>query len=95
MEVAIDYDPYHIISNRRKANKSKPFKHVEVAGLVERDNWMTYPGETNSDEDMPKKSTSALAEGSPQLDLSCIIVAATQITPLASLYEKENKIEYP
>ena len=95
MEVAIDYDPHHIISNRRKANKSNPFEHVKVAGLVERANWMTYPGETNSDEDILKNSTFALAEGSPQLDFSCIIVAATQITPLASLSEKKNKREYP
>ena len=56
---------------------------------------MRYPRETNSDEDMPKKSISAMAEGSPQLYLSYIIVAATQITPLASLFEKENKREYP
>ena len=90
MEVAIDYDPHHIISNRRKANKSKPFEHVEVVGLVERANWMTYPRETNSDEDMPKNSTSALVEGSPQLDLSCIIAIATEITHLAILSKKEK-----
>ena len=35
MEVAIDYDPHHIISNRRQENKSNPFEHVQVVGLVE------------------------------------------------------------
>ena len=39
MEAAIDYDPHHIISSRRQANKRKPFKHVEVVGLAERENW--------------------------------------------------------
>ena len=34
-EVAINYDPHHIISNRRKANKNKPFEHHEVEGLPE------------------------------------------------------------
>ena len=77
MEAVIDYDPHHIISNKRQANKNKPFEHVEVEGFVERDNWMKYPRETNSDEDMLEKLTIAMVEGSPQLDLSCIIAAAT------------------
>ena len=33
-EAAINYDPHHIISNRRQANKNKPFGHHEVAGLM-------------------------------------------------------------
>ena len=32
MEAMIDYDPHHIISNKRKENKRKPFKQVEVVG---------------------------------------------------------------
>ena len=28
MDVAIDYDPHHFVSNRRQKNKRKPFEHV-------------------------------------------------------------------
>ena len=40
VEVVINYDPHHIISNRRQANKNKPFEHSEVVGLSEAENWM-------------------------------------------------------
>ena len=32
---AINYDPHHLISNRRQANKNKPFEHYDVAVLPE------------------------------------------------------------
>ena len=38
MEASIDYDPHHIISNRLQEKKRNPFKHIEVARLVERAN---------------------------------------------------------
>ena len=41
----MDYDPHEIISNRRKVLKRKPFKHVEVVGLVDATNWDDYPKE--------------------------------------------------
>ena len=57
---------------------------------------MKHPGEIHSDEDMLKGSSpSALAKNSHQSNLSCIIAAATQITPLARLFNRENKREYP
>ena len=59
MEVAINYNPHHIIYDRRKANKNHPFKQVEVAGLVEKKNWVKYLRETNYDDDMSKNSTSS------------------------------------
>ena len=43
IEDSINYDPHHIISNRRKANKNKPFEHHEVVGLLEAANWSEYP----------------------------------------------------
>ena len=49
MESTIKYDPHHIISNRRQADKKDPYEQIEVAGLVEKENWMKYLGEANSD----------------------------------------------
>ena len=43
---AVNYDPHHVISIRRKVNKNKPFEHHEVAGMAESANWMVYPHET-------------------------------------------------
>ena len=48
VEAAINYDPHHIISNRRQANKNKPFEHFEVSGLSEAANWMDYPKDINN-----------------------------------------------
>ena len=41
--VAINYDPHHIISIRKQVNKNKPFEHQEVERLVEKANWFDYP----------------------------------------------------
>ena len=63
---AIEYDPHRIISNRRQANKNNPFEHDEVVGLVEKENWMEYPGEASYDEETQENSTSsALVGNSP------------------------------
>ena len=35
VEVAVNYDPYHVISNSIQANKNKPFDHFEVARMFE------------------------------------------------------------
>ena len=42
VESAINYDPPHVISNRRQVNKNKPFEHYEVAGLSEVSKWLDY-----------------------------------------------------
>ena len=34
-EQKVNYDPYHIISQRKQANKNKPFDHQVVEGLRE------------------------------------------------------------
>ena len=52
VEAAINYDHFHVISNRRQANKNKPFEHSEVAGLSEAENWMDYPKDINNGENM-------------------------------------------
>ena len=52
VEVAVNYDPHHAISDRKQANKNNPFENSEVARLSEATNWMDYPRDTNSGEDM-------------------------------------------
>ena len=42
-EASINYDAHHIVSNRMKTNKNKPFEHHEVAGLLEDADWSNYP----------------------------------------------------
>ena len=59
-EAAINYDPHHVISNRRQALKRKPFEHDEVDGLEEAANWSNYPHETQKDTDMHEGSASSL-----------------------------------
>ena len=39
----VNYDPQHVISQRRKMNNKKYFEHQVVEGLVERVNWLDYP----------------------------------------------------
>ena len=38
-EPTVEYDPHHVISNRKKDVKGNSFKHKEVVGLVEVANW--------------------------------------------------------
>ena len=52
MESSVNYDPHHIISDRRKENKNKPFEHSEVAGLSGATNWIDNPNDSNDGEDM-------------------------------------------
>ena len=82
VESSINYDPHHIISDRRKANKNKQFEHFEVAGLSKVENWIDYPKDINNGENIQEYSLSyALGISSPQQDLSIIIVADTHVTP--------------
>ena len=34
-EQKVNYDPYHIISQRKQENKNKPFDHQAIEGLEE------------------------------------------------------------
>ena len=91
VEVVVDYDPYHVISNRRQANKNKPFEHSEVAGLFEAKNWMDYPKDINNGGNMQEDSLSfVVGNTSPKHDISSIVAIATHITPLASFSEKDK-----
>ena len=92
VEDVVNYDPHHVISNRRQANKNKPFEHFEVEGLSEEANGMDYPMDVNDGENMQEDSISdARGISSPQHGLSSIVATATHITPLASFSEKVNK----
>ena len=44
----INYDPHHIISQRRNHNKKKAFDNQEIEGLPQRDNLMEYHLELES-----------------------------------------------
>ena len=48
--LAVNYDPHHIISQRRKMNKKRDFEHQVVEGLIERVNWMDYPSSMKNTE---------------------------------------------
>ena len=65
VEAVINYDPHHVISNRRQENKNKPFEHYEVAELSEATNWMDYPKDVNNGEDMQEDSLSFAPGSSP------------------------------
>ena len=87
VEFDVNYDPHHVISNRRQANKNKPFEHFEVAGLSEATNWLDYPKDIKNGENMQGDSlSSTLGNSSPQHDLCSVIAATIQITPLASFF---------
>ena len=93
-EPAVDYDPHQFISNRRKTVKRKTFKHVEVVGLVDAANWDDYPKENPKDADMDEDSNSFVKDITSLMpDISKVVSAATNITPLDSCYEKTNKWE--
>ena len=49
LEQAANYDPYEIISKRRKAHKCKPFEHTEIPRLREVANWDDFPNSTMMD----------------------------------------------
>ena len=95
VEVVVNYDAHHVISNRRQANKNKPFEHSEVEGLSKAANWMDYPKDINNGENIKEDSLSSTpGSSSPQQYLSSIVAAATHITPLASFSENINKREF-
>ena len=53
---AINYNPHQIISKRRRANKNKPFEHIEIDRLREVANWEYYPNYTTKDINMEQDS---------------------------------------
>ena len=90
--VYINYDPHCFISIRRQVNKSKPFKHQEVKGLVESANWLYYPQVTHNEEDMQQESTSRVKYVSvTKLDPLAVVPVVERISPIASHSEMTNK----
>ena len=91
-EPAVDYDPHEVISNRRKAMKRKPFKHVEVVGLVDASNCMDYAKENPKDTNGQEDSSSSVKEITSLMpDISKLVVEAVNITPLESNSDKTSK----
>ena len=50
-ELKINYDPHHVISLRKQANKNKPFDHQSIEELAETTNWLQFTEISKSDED--------------------------------------------
>ena len=49
-DVNVNYDPHHVISLRKQANKNKPFEHQAIEGLAEMANLLQYTDRSDSDE---------------------------------------------
>ena len=58
----MNYDPCHVISNKRQDLKINPFEHDEIFGLAEAANWFDYPKETQKDIDMQEDSNSSIIQ---------------------------------
>ena len=55
-EKGVNYDPHHIISLRKQANKNKPFDHQVIEGLNETANlfhFMEIPGSNENTSSRP------------------------------------------
>ena len=90
--LVVNYDPHHVISNRRKALKRKLFKHEKIVVLADVANWSDYPKEAPKDVDMHEDSNSPIREVVSLFpDISKLISAVDNITPLASHSERTNK----
>ena len=50
-EPKINYDPHHVISLRKQANKNKPFDHQSIEGLAETTNLLQFRETPRSDGD--------------------------------------------
>ena len=50
-EPKINYDPHHVISLRKQANKNKPFDHQPIEGLAETTNLLQFTKISKFDED--------------------------------------------
>ena len=96
IEPTINYDPHRVISNMRKDQRRKPFKHEEVVGLAEATNWYNYPKQTPKIVDLDEDSSSPMREVFSLFPyISNLMVAAESITPLAIQLEGKNKRYFP
>ena len=50
-EEKVNYDPHHIISQRKQLNKNKPFDHQIVEGLEKMANLSNFEENTEANED--------------------------------------------
>ena len=92
IELAVNYDPHHVISNRRKSLKRNPFEHEDIVGSTDVANWLDYPKETHKDTDMQEDSNSFVREiTSLNPDTSKLISTAENITPFSNHSKMTNK----
>ena len=64
-EPKMNYDPHHVISLRKQANKNKPFDHQSIEGLAETTNLLQFTEISKSDKDghTVPVTVSQIAEG--------------------------------
>ena len=91
-EPAVEYDPYHVISNKRKDVKRKPFKHEEVVGLAEAAHWNDYPKSNPKGTNREEYFDPSVRDiTSPMPDISDVVMAATDVNPLANWSNRDSK----
>ena len=56
-EKKVNYDPHHIISQRKQLNKNKPFDHRTVEGLDKIANLANFEENSEADEDRKNRFT--------------------------------------
>ena len=56
----INYDPHHIISQRRQHNKKKEFDHWEIEGLAGKANLMEYQSNTKNYESLQANTSATM-----------------------------------
>ena len=64
-DVNVNYDPHHVISLRKQANKNKPFEHQPVEGMAETANLLqlTKGSKPNEDTDTVPVTETQITEG--------------------------------
>ena len=91
----INYEPHQVISRRRQENNNKSFEHNEVAGLREVANWEDYPDKSPDIVSMEQDFVSSLPGNNyPPMDLSNIVVVASNISSLMSFSGTSRKREH-
>ena len=56
-EQKVNYDPHHIISQRKQLNKNKPFDHQTIEGLDKIENLANFEENSEADEDKRNRLT--------------------------------------
>lgn len=96
-KAAVNYDPHHILSERRKTTNRKGYEHFELAGMAETENLLEYIEQGQMGIDPPETSQTLaylFEEGSSSAPRSSSKDTAVKfILPLVAILEKSNHQE--